>query len=83
MTNTFCPFINDECQSQCRFYDYGKCSCVIFDACESIEKISNCDFKQIQSDIDSICSNTGSDQTDSYRILMVLQEIKTHLDNHS
>ena len=83
----FCPFTNGDCEPDCIFnngaYDENDPeNCNLMDAIRNIQSDGFDDrtprsfFDNFESDLASIRSNTGSDQTESYSINSTLEDIK-------
>lgn len=89
----FCPFLNDECNSECVFnnncFEEGDSeNCNLVDAVRNIqsdgfvERTPKDYLESIENKLKNVDSNTGSDQTDSYSILSEIQNIKKLLEKH-
>lgn len=87
----FCPFINGSCVPECVFnngcYKEGDPeNCNLMDAVRNIqsdgfiERTPKDYLEGIEDKLQSIKSNTGSDQTESYEIKNELEEITRKLD---
>ena len=87
----FCPFVNGDCVSECIFnngcYDEGDPeNCNLMDAVRNIqsdgfiERTPKDYLENIETTLDSIRSNTGSDQTESWEISSKLDEILIKLE---
>ena len=88
---TFCPFINGNCVPECVFYNgcydvVNPENCKLVDAVRNIqsddfEERTPCDYLEgIEDKLQSIKSNTSSDQTESLGIKSELEEISRKLD---
>lgn len=88
---TFCPFINGNCVSECVFnngcYKEGDPeNCSLKDAVRNIQSDGFEDrtprdyLQSIENKLQSINSNTGSDQTESWGIKGELEDISRKLD---
>ena len=86
----FCPFINGDCNPDCVFnnncYDEGYSeNCNLMDAVRNIqsdgfvERTPNDYLASIESELKSIESNTGYDQTDSSSINSTLDDVLKQL----
>lgn len=91
MSRYFCPFIKDECNPECVFYNnsYNECdqqSCSLFDAANMIYSLGFDDTKlsdyieNIDKNVYQTSKNTGIDQTDSSYIEGRLRSIEDILD---
>lgn len=81
----FCPFINDTCNEKCMYRGHNielPDDCYLYDAVQTLRSLQAPDnqidkrLQAIESELSSINCNTSSDQTDSYRILGEVEEIK-------
>jgi hypothetical protein len=88
---TFCPFINGNCITECVFnngcFDEGDPeNCNFMDAIRNIqsdgfvERTPKDYLEGIEDKLQNIKSNTGSDQTESYEIKNELEDISRKLD---
>lgn len=86
----FCPFVQDECRTDCIFYggyfdDNDKDNCELYDGINTIRSLSAPDsyldkkLNEIKSKLTDIECNTSSDQTESSSINDTLEEIKNLL----
>lgn len=91
MSNLLCPFLQDKCNFKCVFNngcfeEDDKENCDLLDAIQTIRSFqqpNNQVDKQQQemiSQLKNIQSNTGSDQTYSYDIMNILEDIKRLLE---
>lgn len=87
----FCPFIKGDCVSECIFNngcgDEGDPeNCNLMDAVRNIqsdgfvERTPKDYLESIETTLDSIRSNTGSDQTESWEISSKLDDVLHKLD---
>lgn len=90
MSKVICPFLQSECDFNCVFnnscFDEGdKENCDLLDAIQTIRSFQSPDNQvdirqqKIISELESISSNTGYDQTDSSDIKELLEDIKVIL----
>ena len=86
----FCPFVNGDCVSECIFnngcFNEGDPeNCNLMDAVRNIqsdgfiERSPKDYLESIETELSSIKSNTGSDQTESWNINNTLEDILTKL----
>lgn len=80
MRKIYCPFVQGECVPKCLFnngcLDEGDPdNCDLRDAVMVIRSLGERD-SQIDKRLSAIASNTSSDQTESYGIKSVLEDIK-------
>lgn len=85
MSTIFCPFIKGNCKFECIFnnksYDDNDVqNCELLSAVGVInsyvtDKLPKEHFDNIEKKLDTISSHTGSDQTESYEIKKILNEI--------
>lgn len=91
MGKLLCPFLRDECDYNCVFNngcfgDNDKDNCDLLDAIITIRSFQEPDNQvdrrqqEMISELESIRSNTGSDQTDSYEIKGLLEDVKEILE---
>lgn len=86
MSTIFCPFINGKCNVSCVFNNGGyddndKDNCDLLGAAHVISsyetvKLPEEYLKNIENGINTILLNTGTDQTESYNIKRLLEDIK-------
>lgn len=91
MSTLICPFLQGECDFHCVFNngchrENNKENCNLLGATQVINSLQtennqiDCRQNQILNALVNICSNTGSDQTDSYEIKGLLEDIKELLE---
>ncbi len=91
MSKLICPFLQKECDFSCVFnngcFSEGdKENCDFLDAVQTIRSFQAADNQvdkrqqEMISELENIRSNTGYDQTDSYDIKRLLEDIKELLE---
>ena len=91
MSRYFCPFIKDECNQECVFYNNAydeeeQQSCSLYDAANMIYSLGFDDTKlsdfveNIDSNLYKVSQNTGTDQTDSSYIRSSISNIESTVD---
>lgn len=91
MSKIFCPFVKGNCVPECIFNNgcldaNNPDNCNLYDAVSMIQSFGFSDvnledyLQNIDSELDSIRSNTGADQTDSSYIDSKLGRIESLLD---
>lgn len=87
----FCPFVKGDCVPECIFNngcldENDPCNCNLFDAVSMIQSFGFTDtnledyLQNIDSTLDTVKSNTGTDQTDSSYINGKLGNIENLLE---